>query len=190
MTLIVSPSFDGSHADWFERLPEPKVRVDTSAGGYPSGALIDTYRFERRHDSYLLVQDTMEPTQDDVVAPFVEAARKARSPVCVWARFPMFFDNPDQQHWVEAQYPYVPKPEFGVFGPVFWVERKVLDRLDRYGRLPRKPRHKNEANGTERAWAYAFDLLGIKPAHLWDWSTEHLESGDALPFKKLYAGRQ
>ena len=191
MTLIVSASYDGSYPEWYDALPDPKLRADTSAhGGYVSGALIDAYRFGKKHDAYLVVQDSMEPLIDLVHAPFEDEAELKRTPVVGWARFPMFFDNPEQQQWVEAQYPYVDRPEFGIFGPVFYIEWKVLYRLDRIGRLPRKPRNKNEANGTERAWAYALAALGVRPAFLHDWSEEYLSSGDALPFKKVYVGRQ
>jgi hypothetical protein len=191
VTLIVSASYDDSHSDWYDRLPDPKLRVDTSEfGGYVSGALIDAYRFGPKADSYLVVQDTMEPLFDRVVDPFLDAAEEQKTPVVAWARFPLFFDNPEQEHWVTRQYQQVPKPKHGIFGPVFYVERKVLERLDKYGRLPKKPVNKNEANGTERAWAYAFAVLGINPGFLHEWSEEHLMSGDALPFRKVFAGRQ
>lgn len=190
MTLIVSASYDDSNREWFDRLPDPKVRMITQLGGYVSKALIDAYRFGPKADSYLIVQDSMEPLGDLVVAPFKDAAEEKRTPVVGWARFPMFFDNPDQDFWVTQQYPWVDKPKFGIFGPVFYVEKKVLSRLDRYGRFPKHPSNKNEANGTERAWAYAFALLGITPAFLHDWSEEFLSSGDAYPFRKVYAGRQ
>lgn len=191
MTLIVSASFDGSHEDWYDALPNPKVRVDTSQhGGYVSGALIDTYRFGPKADSYLVVQDTMEPLFDRVVDPFLDAAEAQKTPAVAWARFPMFFDNGAQEHWVKQQYQQMLNPEHGIFGPVFYVERKVLEKLDKLGRLPKKPTNKNEANGTERAWSFALALLGIKPGYLHEWSEEFLTSGDALPFRKVYAGRQ
>jgi hypothetical protein len=191
MTLIVSASYDDSHRDWYERLPEPKVRVDTSKhGGYVSGALIDTYRFGPKADSYLVIQDTMEPLTDDPAAPFREAAEKTGVPVVAWARFPFFFDNGEQQGWVAVQYPWILEPEHGIFGPVFYITRKVMDRLDKLGRFPKAPTNKNEANGTERAWAFALKAIGITPAYLHEWSEPFLASGNALPFRKVYAGRQ
>jgi hypothetical protein len=191
MTLIVSASYDGSHQDWYDALPEPKVRVDTSIhGGYVSGALIDTYRFGPKADAYLVVQDTMEPLIDLVAAPFEDAAEEQRTQAVAWARFPMFFDNGEQTAWVQNQYPQMADPSHGIFGPVFYVERKVLERLDKYGRLPKKPTNKNEANGTERAWAFALAAVGVKPGFLHEWSEAFLTSGDALPFRKVYAGRQ
>ncbi len=189
-TLIVSATYDDSHPDWFERLPEPKARISTFDGGHPSQALIRAFRFDRqRHDSYLLLQDTLEPLVEDVVTPFREKSKGNTIPVA-WARFPLFFDTPEQKDRVEKQYPHMAPPEHGIFGPIFYVPRKVLERLDRFHRLPKTPESKMDAQGTERAWAYAFALLGITPAHLHDWSNEHVASGDALPFRKVFAGRQ
>ncbi len=183
-TLIVSATYDDSHRDWYDLLPEPKVRVSTAAGGHPSKALIDTFRFGPKYHSYLLLQDTLEPVAD-VVAPF----RDKGAPVVAWARFPLFFDTSLQKEEVERQYPYV-FPSYGIFGPVFYAEHKVLSRLDRMGRFPAHPADKMAAQGTERAWAYAFALLGVPVAHLWDWSNEFLASGDALPFRKVFGARQ
>ena len=125
-----------------------------------------------------------------MTAPFEDEAETKGTPAVAWARFPLFFDNPEQNGWVEHQYPFVKPPDHGIFGPVFYVERKVLVKLDKMGRLPKKPLNKNEANGTERAWAYALALIGISPAYLHEWSEPFLASGDALPFRKVYAGRQ
>lgn len=191
MTLIVSASYDGSYPEWYDALPDPKVRVDTSVhGGYVSGALIDTFRFGPKADAYLVVQDTMEPLIDLVAAPFEDMAEEKSTSAVAWARFPMFFDSPEQEMRVLQQYPYVERPSHGIFGPVFWVERKTLEQMDKYGRFPKAPENKEHANGTERAWAYAFAAFGIKPAFLQEWSEAHLSSGDALPFRKVYAGRQ
>jgi len=188
VTLIVSATFDGSNPDWYDALPEPKVRVSTEHGGHPSQALVDTYRFGPKHDSYLLLQDSLEPV-GDVVAPFQAKAAKERTPAVGWASFPLFFDSPAQEVWVTRQYPYV-KPTHGIFGPIFYVERKALEKLDKLGRFPKAPPDKLMAQGTERAWAYAFALLGIVPAFLHEWSNDFLASGDALPFRKHFAGRQ
>lgn len=189
-TLIVSATYDDRHRDWYDLLPEPKVRVSTAMGGHPSKALIDTLRFGPRHDAYLLLQDTLEPLVEDVVAPFAALAEKERTSAVGWASFGLFFDTPEQQEWVKSQYPNMHDPEHGIFGPIFWATRKTLERLDRFHRLPKAPETKLEAQGTERAWAYAFAAMGIKPAFLHPWSNEFLASGDALPFRKVFAGRQ
>lgn len=190
-TLIVSASYDGSYPEWFERLPDPKVRMDTSEGGYQSRAYVNAFHFDRmRHHSYLFVQDSMEPVFPAPVSLFRAEAEIRNTPVVGWARFPLFFDSPEQELRVTQQYPWVKPPEFGIFGPVFYVERKVLETLNRLGRFPKTAENKMDANGTERAWAFAFEAIGVKPAFLHDWSEEFLASGDAAPFRKVYAGRQ
>jgi hypothetical protein len=190
-TLIVSATYDDRHPDWYAALPEPKLRQSTAEGGHPSQALIRAYRFDRkRHHAYLLLQDSLEPLGDLVAAPFEDAANAAGTPVCGWAKFPMFFDNAEQESRVRKQYAQTLTPEHGIFGPIFWVERKAMERLDKYNLFPRTPESKMDAQGTERAWAFAFAALGIKPAFLWDWSNEFLTSGDAYPFRKVFGGRQ
>jgi hypothetical protein len=190
-TLIVSASYDDFRPEWFEAFPEPKVRVSTSDGGYQHGAYVDAFRFDRkRHHSYLFVQDSMEVTHPAPVAIFRAEAQNKGVQVVGWAGFPFFFDNLQQQSDVMRQYPYTLPPERGMFGPVFWVERKVLEMLDKRGLIPKKPWDKNSANGTERAWAVAFKAAGIPVAYLHDWSEAWLSSGDAAPFKKHYQGRQ
>ena len=42
-TLIVSATYDDSYPEWFEKLPEPKVRVSTAGGGHPSQAFINAF---------------------------------------------------------------------------------------------------------------------------------------------------
>lgn len=193
-TLIVSATYDDSHPEWFDMLPEPKVRWSTAEGGHPSQALIRAYRADRqRHRAYLLLQDSLEPTFPAPASLFEMEAGKpggGNPPVVGWARFPLAFDTPEQEEKVKRQYPYVAPPQYGIFGPIFWVERKVMERLDKLGRFPAAPESKMDAQGTERAWAFAFALLGIKPAFLHDWSNEFLASGDAAPFRKVFAGRQ
>ena len=190
-TLIVSATYDGSYPEWYDLLPEPKIRVSTADGGHPSQAFVNAYRYDlKRHRAYLFLQDSLEPLIDLVHAPFEDEAEDKRTPVVAWARFPTFFDDGSQKDHVVAQYPHMLWPDYGIFGPIFYAERKVLEKLDKYNRFPKAPENKMDAQGTERAWAFAFKALGIEPAFLHEWSNEHLASGDALPFKKVFAGRQ
>jgi hypothetical protein len=190
-TLIVSATYDDAYRDWYDRLPEPKVRVSTAEGGHPSAAFIRAYRADKkRHQAYLFLQDSLEPTTEDVVAPFVAASQAHKAPFVAWARFPLFFDTGEQRARVEQQYPYVAQPPFGVFGPIFWVTRKEMEYLDRHHRFPKTPRDKMDAQGTERAWAYAMAAMGTRVAALHDWSNEFLASGEATPFRKVFAGRK
>ena len=190
-TLIVSATYDDAYPEWFEKLPEPKVRVSTAGGGHPSQAFINAFRDDRRrHRAYLFLQDSLEPLTDNPALPFEECAAKRRADAVGWARFPMFFDDPEQEHRVVNQYAWVKQPQYGIFGPIFWCTRKTMERLEKNFRFPLAPENKMDAQGTERAWAFAFAAVAAKVEFLHNWDNEFLTSGDALPFRKVFAGRQ
>ena len=184
-TLIVVAAVDDRFEDNVAKIasgPYETIREDTSMGGHPSAAFIRAFHKYPTYDSYLFLQDSLEPTVDDVVAPFVEADAE----VVAWARFPMFFDNDYQAQWVLSQ-GFTVQPLWGIFGPIFYATRAAMERAEMW--FPRTPRIRLEAQGTERAWAFTFHQAGDKPAHLHEWSNQHLSSGDAHPFKKTFALR-
>lgn len=193
-TLIVSATYDDAYPEWYDLLPEPKVRVSTADGGHPSQAFVNTFRFHpRKHAAYLFLQDSLEPMlgpDGPVTVPFEVLAAKAGADVVGWAGFPLFFDTPEQEHRVAAQYAWVKRPEFGIFGPIFWATRKVLERMEKNHRFPLAPEDKIQAQGTERAWAFAAEAVAAKVSFLYPWDNEKLTSGECLPFRKVFAGRQ
>ena len=165
--------------------------MSTAGGGHPSQAFINAFRDDRRrHRAYLFLQDSLEPTTLDPAFPFEECAAKRRADAVGWARFPMFFDDPEQEHRVVNQYAWVKQPQYGIFGPIFWCTRKTMERLEKNFRFPLAPENKMDAQGTERAWAFAFAAVAAKVEFLHNWDNEFLTSGDALPFRKVFAGRQ
>lgn len=186
VTLIVSATFDDSNPEWYDALPEPKVRMSTAGGGHPSAAFVKAYR-QHDYDSYLFIQDSMEPLTDNPVAPFVENG----NPVVAWAHFPLFFDTPDQRARVVTQYPGF-EPPVGIFGPVFFAKRWAMAKLDKLNLFPLTPRDKLDAQGTERAWAFAFMAAGIPQGALGMCVTDgvrpNLFPADG-PFRKHFAGR-
>ena len=185
-TLIVVAAVDDRFKHNIQALKERHgslvVREDTSMGGHPSAAFIRAYHKNPEFDSYLFLQDSLEPTASDVVAPF----KFADAEVVGWARFPMFFDNEYQQEWVLRQ-GFTVQPLYGIFGPIFYATRAAMERAEMW--FPRTPRNRLEAQGTERAWAFTFQQAGDKPVFLHEWSNQHLSSGDAYPFKKTFALR-
>src|SRR6187399_1825234 len=133
-TLVVSATYDDSYPEWYLGLPDPKIRWSTAEGGHPSQAFVRAYRADyQRHRAYLFLQDSLEPLFDNVTAPFEDAAVEQRVPVVAWARFPLFFDTPDQRALVEQQYPNQPAPDYGIFGPIFWAERRAMEKLEKFG---------------------------------------------------------
>ena len=185
MTLIVVAAVDRTFQDNIDALragPHEVIRADTSRGGHPSAAFVRAYHQYPDEEAYLFTQDSCAPTAADVVAPF----EFADAPVVAWARFPMFFDNDYQAQWV-LQQGFTTQPLYGIFGPIFYATREAMEAAEMY--FPRTPRNRLEAQGTERAWAFTFSQVGIKPRALHEWSNGHLASGDAYPFKKTFALR-
>jgi hypothetical protein len=185
VTLIVVAAVDRRFQDNIDALrcgPHEVIRADTSRGGHPSAAFVRAYHQYPDEEAYLFTQDSCAPTAADVVAPF----EFAQADVVGWARFPMFFDNDYQAEWVRNQ-GYTVQPLWGIFGPIFYATRDAMERTEMW--FPRTPRNRLEAQGTERAWAFAFMQAGIKPMFLHEWSNQHLSSGEAYPFKKTFALR-
>ena len=187
-TLIVVAAYDDTFVD---NLPTIKgghvVRWSTAGGGHPSKAFIDAYRKHYYH-SYLFLQDSLRGNVDDVVAPFRDVGAEA----VAWGSFPMFFDDDYQRKWVLEQYPGRTVPRRGIFGPIFYATRKAMRKLEDRRLFPQTPPNKLMAQGTERAWAIAFDRAGISVGSLseciTDGTSPRLFPADTT-FTKTFAGR-
>lgn len=155
-TLIVVAAYDDTFRHNLETFRGGDVEVvDTSGGGHPSAAFINTYR-KRFYKSYLFIQDSIRGTVEDVVSPF----KAKEAPVVAWGSFPLFFDSEEQERWV-ARKLSPPWPDYGIFGPIFYATRKALKKVEDRGLFPDTPPNKIMAQGTERAWAISFYKAGI-----------------------------
>lgn len=154
-------------------------------GGHPTGAYLWAYR-NVPADTYLFVQDSMTALADPWPW-FLE--QMPEDGAVAWAQFPMQWDGGDQKAWVEQAYPGVPEPAHGVFGPVFACRRTTLDLLALLELLPPVPTSRIEAQGTERAWAYAFAAAGIPVAGPL-WNADQMSAPEGFgPFRKVFANR-
>lgn len=153
-TLIVIAAFDDKYAANIPTLCHGGrcIVMDTSGGGHPSYAFIRAYRENPYYADYLFLQDSLEGQVPDVVAPF----REVGAPVVAWGVFNLFFDSERQAKWVMDQYGYDIHPSHGIFGPIFYARREAMKELADLSLFPKQPQDKHEAQGTERAWAYAF----------------------------------
>lgn len=162
-------------------VPEADV---TLPGGHPTAA----YRWAYDHwptDRYLFIQDSMLALKSDVTTWFREQM-PADVGAVAWGKFPEQWDNTEQRHEVEAQYPGI-KPGWGILGPIFYASRAALDVLAASALFPRVPETRLQAQGTERGWAYAFTAAGIPVAGpTWEPERMKLEWG---PFRKVWANR-
>lgn len=183
-TLIVVAAFDETHKNNWSTFYGGDVAVmDTSGGGHPTGAYIEAYRTYTDYGSYLFVQDSMRARSRDCVQPF-----RGRGHVVAWCSFPLFFDNDEQARYVASQYPGQVLPARGIFGPVFYATRRAMRRAEPF--FPAVPGTKLEAQGTERAWAFAFQAAGFPVAWLYDFNPALMENGSYPPFTKKFANRQ
>lgn len=91
--------------------------------------------------------------------------------VCGWLSFPMFFDNTGQEAAIKNVYPGE-TPDKGIFGPIFYATKEVLDKITIH-----KPESCDIAHGMERGMAMAFHQAGVPVSFLDELSEERL-SGD------------
>lgn len=158
--------------------------VDTTGGGHPTKAYIDVYR-RSNFDRFLFIQDTMTALADP--RPWFRDQFPADGGAVAWGLFPMSWDSQAQIDRVVAQYGDYDPPDRGIFGPVFYTDRASLDALDAAGLLPWIPGSRVEAQGTERAWAFAFRRVGLKvEGPVWNHASMQIAFG---PFRKVWAGR-
>jgi hypothetical protein len=163
------------------------IVVDTDEvhpGGHPTGA----YRWVYEHvhaDRYLFIQDCMTALVPDPCAWFRDQL-PAEGGAVAWGKFPIAFDTPSQQQWVQDQYPGQ-TVDFGMLGPIFYTPRSSLDVLAEKGLLPAVPNGRMQAQGTERAWVYAYAAAGLPVAGPM-WSQPAMQAGFG-GWRKVWAAR-
>lgn len=171
-----------------------KVYIDTAAfpspyanehvpGAWPTGCLLWAYQNMTQFDGFLLMQDSMTALEDPM--PFFCSQWQCAGAVA-WQRFPMDWDNEEQRRMVEGRYDS--RPAYGIFGPTFYTDRPTLDVLAKNGLLPVVPTSRLESCATERAWAYAFEQMGM-PVVGPRWNVPLMTSDGVPPFRKTFASR-
>lgn len=163
-------------------VPNADVQLD---GGHPTAA----YRWAYEHtdaDGFLFLQDSCAAVEPDPLAWFRRWMPR-RGGAVAWGLFDMAFDTPGQMTWVLQQYPDVPIPKVGIMGPIFYTTRASLDILASRNLLPAIPADRMQAQGTERAWAFAFDGAGLPViGPMWDQPAMRVAFG---PLRKTWAAR-
>jgi hypothetical protein len=183
-TLIVVAAVNNAFRD---NIPTYKggevVVINTSEGGYATGAYIDAYHDYPDYHSYLFIHDSMRGVAPDVVREF----RENGADVVAWGIFPMSWDSSDQRQRVVNQYPDVAVPLWGIFGPTFYATREAMEKAEPF--FPRIPRNRMDFQGTERAWAFCFEAAGIPVASLGIWNNTLMSDGPYPVFRKTFGGR-
>ncbi|HEX6970003.1 MAG TPA: hypothetical protein VF174_14510 [Micromonosporaceae bacterium] len=152
-------------------------------GRHPTGAYLWAVG-QYPADRYLFIQDSMTCLTADPVGWFEQ--QWPGSGAVAWGRFPMQWDGPRQEQWVRAQYPGV-ETSHGIMGPIFYTDRASLNLLAERGLLPAIPTDRIEAQGTERAWAYAYTAAGLPVAGP-EWNHAQMQV-DWGGWRKVWAGR-
>jgi hypothetical protein len=153
---------------------------------YMTGALMYAYE-NYPAKNYFLMQDSMEAMQTNFLDPF-KAIQPDRGAVA-WCTFDDGFDNDQQKAW--AQYYYSGEyPVNGIFGSVIYVKKSSLDELADRQLLPPVARNKNQDQGNERLWAWAFKEAGMEVTSVGGkWDVGKMQSGEFPVFKKQWVGR-
>lgn len=156
----------------------------TIDGGWSTGAYLWAVEQHAAYDRFLFIQDSMTALADPL--PWFRDQWTGAGAVA-WQVFPMQWDSDDQRRAVEDR--YESRPSHGIFGPVFYTDRASLDNLAALGLTPHLPHNRIGAQGTERAWAYAYAQAGLPVAGL-PWNATAMQSENGYgPFRKVFANR-
>lgn len=132
----------------------------------------DEQEFMFMHDS-MLVKDKM----------FVEKMSRLGD-VVGWLRFPMFFDNHGQQHYLSQYYDMGNLPDYGLFGPIFYAKRSALDKIT----WP-VCETLEQAHAAERGLAIAFHQAGVKVEYDDDYDINRIYGDDYTLLTKFLPKR-
>lgn len=132
-------------------------------GGRTTGAYLSAYR-NFPADYYMFMQDSMKVKCSDWLGEFhsrMTPPDTVRPVGCVpWLGFDIKRSTQEEMAWAIASMGKVQCTR-GIFGPVFYTSRVVLDKLKELKTLPRLPQEKIHECGNERAWAMAFEKAGF-----------------------------
>jgi hypothetical protein len=128
--------------------------VTTPYAGYDTGAYLYTYRNYSDKD-YIFLQDSMTIKNKDWLQKISQ-----RDVTCLFT-IPMICDNDSQYQWLNDHFPNTPCNE-GIFGPIFYTTKEVLDRANEKHLLEAIPTNKSQQQGYERAWGIIFSTIKAK----------------------------
>lgn len=136
----------------------PKVifnRVDYDC--WDSGAYIHSFEMysARKH---IFLQDSVYIANKNFIVE-IDQLLDTNDVVPIF-NFRYHYDSIEQQYWVESNLPVQSWPKDGIFGPIFAINTKALEKIPR--NWLKKPTSKVEACGMERKWALIFHILKMK----------------------------
>ena len=161
--IVDTGSTDAEFISYLNSLDRGKYQVTkTPYVGYDTGAYVWAYK-NYVSDEYIFMHDSMEIISDTWVAAF----RYDKCDVCYYAGFPMAFDEDAQKQRLIDIGIYNEKAPYGVFGPIFYAKRRILDAMDvKFDLRKVVPSNKLDQMGMERGWSMMAESVGARIAWL------------------------
>lgn len=178
--IVDTGSTNPEFIQYIDSLDTSKYIIHKQIGGYDTGAYIYAYR-EFNESEYLFMHDSMEVLSDTWMDDFTAY----NTDVCYYSGFRMCFDGNEQVEWLCNKNIYNAGCLLGVFGPIFYVKRIVLDAIStRFNLDSIIPTSKVEQQHMERGWAMMIDTVTQSKSWLSMFYGEPLE-GPMSPFPNL-----
>jgi hypothetical protein len=147
--IMDTGSTDEATLQYLDGLDRSKYIVDqTPYKRYDTGAYIHAYR-KYAEDEYLFLHDSLEVLTDDWLADF----KSFNTEVCYYTAFVMRGLFPEQTPYLKRVGIWDPNVVHGVFGPIFYTNRGVLNAINqRFDLDALMPTNKSEQMGMELGW--------------------------------------
>jgi hypothetical protein len=162
--------------------------------GYDTGAYLWAYENFQDEESFLFMHDSLVVKRPKVMYDFLEISSYSNADCVAWLVFRQNdYENQEQvdhvKQFVDDPTIY-PDPGFGIFGPIFYTERRALASLDPRFFQYAIPKDKNQQEANERGWPAAFRQAGVKIGSLdGDFYASRLVGDQYSAFRKFLPRR-
>ena len=110
----------------------------------------------------MFLQDSLEIKQPNWLDNFRDKfSEKIDNAIVPWLVFDGGYDNQEQRDFIQNSLSCSDTCGWGVFGPIFYTRRSILDLMESQNLLNVKPSNKNEQMGMERGWSAIVNRLGL-----------------------------
>jgi hypothetical protein len=156
--IVNTNSTDSEYINYFTTLPNKysEFKFDTiDYDCWDSGAYIHAYR-NYKTDKYIFLQDSITIMNKKLI-PMWDALLDLYD-VVPFINFGYGYENEEQKTFVEQGMDFETLPSRGIFGPIFGVNRSIMDKLPNEWLIT--PSNKSEGCGMERRWSLMFHIVG------------------------------
>jgi hypothetical protein len=128
---------------------------------WDTGAYIHAYK-NYPAERYIFLQDSIEITNPKLFLMW-DAFLNVYD-VVPFINFKYWYENNEQRIFVEKDLPVNEKPNDAIFGPIFGVNKSILDKIPNEWFI--EPKNKMEGCGMERRWSYMFHLINASKHYI------------------------